>query len=546
MTDERRQDFLLVALVVSVIAHMGLMIFMKPQVMTHVTGAASRVRPRGPMVVKDAPPPAEPVQLASVRDVEALRESPMASEALLPVDASVDAPSSAGKNEAPEIAPPELAEAPMMAVEVAPHLSEKIHIDRADAAFTTPIVAESLHLSVPRTSSAAPDASPVTAANDIPLFTAPTFVPTLSDKAALETVPETLPETEGSESNTASFVPLTEVLSSVDERVVEAEKSAVRTLLNVRDARELAKFVSVVTTSATAGEWTYFRVQMNPRTTLPVIPKDVVILLDASGSIGNDRLKSCRAAARKLLRSCTNTGDRFNLVAFRDRFSYAFKSWQSCDQVGFDRADKWLDDLAAHGRTDVFAVIRSVLTLPRDPKRPLIALVVTDGEANAGVRETAQILSKFTALNDGLISVYMYGVKGTANRELIDVLTRGNRGESYIFDGFRWNAGSYIEGLCERFRDPVLSDLRVILASGSGAEVYPRRLRNFYRGGIVDFVGRVPKGRTEVSFSVKGLNGAQSYEGFFKLDLSTASFDAQLPARWENESAIDEKLRPVH
>ena len=69
----------------------------------------------------------------------------------------------------------------------------------------------------------------------------------------------------------------------------------------------------------------------------------------------------------------------------------------------------------------MFSTISSVLTLPRDPGRPLIALVVTDGEANAGVSDTGAILSKFTALNDGLVSVYMYGVKtslpaGTAAR----------------------------------------------------------------------------------------------------------------------------------
>ena len=91
---------------------------------------------------------------------------------------------------------------------------------------------------------------------------------------------------------------------------------------------------------------------------------------------------SIKLATRKILRSALNTGDRFNLVAFRDRFSYAFKSWRNCTTDSFAAAEKWLAKEASYGRTDVFASIASVLALPRDPARPLVALVVTDGEAN--------------------------------------------------------------------------------------------------------------------------------------------------------------------
>ena len=195
-----------------------------------------------------------------------------------------------------------------------------------------------------------------------------------------------------------------------------------------------------------------------------------------------------------------------------------------------------------HGRTDVFSTIRSVLTLPRDPKRPLIALVVTDGDANMGVSDTAEILSKFTALNDGLVSVYMYGVKSSANRELIDVLTHGNRGESFIFEGWRWSAGEGMDGFSERFRDPVLSDLRIIFSAGTPAEAYPRLLRNLYRGGTLSFVGRVPADVREVAFSLKGLNGADAFEGFFKIPVETAPSDASLAAEWAAERQIDAKL----
>ena len=95
-----------------------------------------------------------------------------------------------------------------------------------------------------------------------------------------------------------------------------------------------------------------------------------------------------------------------------------------------------------------------------------------------------------------------------------------------------------MEELSERFRDPVLSDLRVIFASGVQAEAYPRLLRNIYRGGMLEFVGRVPSGTKEVSFSLRGLNGDNAYEGFFRLPFATAASDPALAALWRSEADI--------
>jgi hypothetical protein len=331
---------------------------------------------------------------------------------------------------------------------------------------------------------------------------------------------------------------------------VEKEKAAVRELLSVPNAapvEQAADCALVAGVDPADPGWRYFKIVFSPRRgadALPVVPKDVVIIIDASGSIGSDRLIRCRNAAKAILRSCMNSGDRFNLVAFRNRFSYAFRQWRECDAPAFAAADKWLSNLAAHGRTDVFSTIRSVLALPRDPARPVIALVVTDGDANEGVSETAEILSRFTALNDGLISVYMYGVKKEANRRLIDLLTRGNRGESFVHTGSRRRSGEELEPLAQSFRDPVLTDLRVRFSAGSSAEVYPPLLKNLYRGETVEIVGRCPVAVKELIFTLKGLAGAKAYESLYRVGFDRAApASPSLPIRWREEKAVAALLR---
>ena len=534
MTKERREEIVLIALTASIAIHVGLMLLVKPQVMTTIVPQAARGHRHEPTrIVRHVPRP-ESVSLDAVADLAAKRDAPAAA----PVAAAPTSPAPSADSFHAEV--------PVVEIPVA-----SVPVTEAAAVFDTrPVGLEapstpsvlSTRIETPTalpSSVAAPEFTP-----SVPLPGAVGAVDAPKVASAAVTPPPSRPVLiTHQEPRAETYAPAEEVYEKVDERIVAEEKTAVRELVDTADAADLVKFVNMTMTAAESGGWRYFKVMVSPRASLKVVPKDVVMLIDGSGSIGKDRFGGCRRAAQRILRTATNTGDRFNLVVFRNAFSYAFRNWRECDAASFAAGDRWLANQTAHGRTDVFSTIRSVLTLPRDPKRPLIALVVTDGDANSGVSDTAEILSRFTALNDGLVSVYMYGVKSSANRELIDVLTHGNRGESFIFEGWRWNAGEGMEGLSERFRDPVLSDIRIVFAAGTKAEAYPRILRNIYRGGTLEFVGRVPAGTQEVAFSLKGLNGNDAYEGFFKLPFATAPADPTIVTAWRSEQAIDLKLR---
>ena len=511
MTKERRQDLVVLAIVVSVALHVGLMFYVRAKVMTHVANDGLRNAKHDVMRIRDYTPPDDPVRMERIKDIMAVKDAPKAEaeEALLP--STEQLPDDAKQHFDDKALAPE-----------APSAAEVQNLAETPAEFdATPLeFAKTAPDPLPTVEFAVPAGQTLTAPEalagpDLKMpaaFGAPEVkvdVPVLGGDLAGRERMSSFARAK------VSFTPSVEVFKEVDEKIVEAEKAAVRELMSEDETAALEPFVNMATVKAEDAGWTYFKMMVTPRTSLAVVPKDVVILLDASGSIGSDRLVSCRLAAKGILRSALNTGDRFNLVAFRNSFSYAFRSWQECNTVSFNAADKWLSNLTAHGRTDVFSTIRSVLTLPRDPTRPLIALVVTDGDANAGVSDTAQILSKFTDLNDGLVSVYMYGVRSSANRELIDVLTHGNRGESFIHGGSRWKAGDGIDSLSTRFRDPVLSDLRLVFTTESRVTAYPRLLKNLYRGDTIEVTGRVPRGVNEVAFSLKGLHGSEAYEGFF-------------------------------
>ena len=534
-----RTDILMAAVTVSLVVHVALMFFIAPRVMSRTVGEQMSSRRREAMRVTEPPPSKEMLKLELLKDVPPVRDAPVAEiDDLGMAAAFVAIPEAADGAPVREAEKPADEPALQSVAEQAPVFAAKVDvIERRET--VSPIVEETEFAPPP----AVGDSPSVEFAglSDEMSVPAPSVAPSEVDTPAL---PTEVSRIERESKSKKVFETTDRIFETVDAAVVEAEKAAVRRLVDSPDAREIGPEVNFSVRTRTVGGWIYFGLDFMPKDgELAIVPKDVVILLDASGSIGDDRLVSCRKAAKRLLRSALNTGDRFNLVAFRDRFSYAFRSWQSCTAASYDAADRWLADLAPHGRTDVFSTISSVLTLPRDPKRPIVAVVVTDGDANVGVSETADILSKFSSLNDGLVSVYMYGVRKSANVELIDVLTRGNRGESVVHEGSRWKAGEGLEGLSERFRDPVLTDLRIVFSSTCPARVYPRLLKNLYLGNSVSLVGRVPSGTRDLAFSLRGQNAGRAFESFVRLPLASGATDYALPARYAAEQAIDARLK---
>lgn len=535
------RDALIAAMVISLAVHIGLMFWARPMIMTEILPSSMRSKSREPMRVTKAERLPDPVKLDAIEDIKADKEAPEVTEAVASLP-SAETSSPAAKAPAIDVPPPEPPDV------ISRQIPESTSIPLPDLSHTAPKVPsetpkmESSPLAPQLSQSALAPAVTGVSLPLAPVFESPNFSSSAVVAPAVTKL-EKKKEIPAEESEEEKFKPSEEVMNEVNETIVSKEKEAVRSLVDADGAKEMSSVVSASMKVLKEGDYVYFNIVLSPLDSLRTVSKDFVILIDASGSIGRDRMKSIRRAAKRILRSAANTGDRFNLVAFRDRYSYAFRRWMNCDQPSFTAADRWLDSLAAHGRTDVFATISSVLTLPRDPKRPLVALVVTDGDANAGVSGTEAILSKFASLNDGLVSVYMYGVKESSNRRLIDILTRSNRGESFIFEGSRFEAGSGIDALSERFRDPLLSDLRIVFSSATEAEAYPRLLRNIYRGCPVYIYGRAPAGTKEIAFSLKGLSAAQAYESFFSLPVEKAEIDDTLPYLWRQEKAVGDFRR---
>jgi len=263
----------------------------------------------------------------------------------------------------------------------------------------------------------------------------------------------------------------------------------------------------------------YFRIGIQPRSDVPVkvLAKDILFVQDVSASMNEERIRFCRNALIGAMGSM-NPGDRFNVISFRDTFESCFAGWTEFNTESQKKAVDFISSMHAYGQTDVFGSLRALLHYERDPKRPMIALVITDGVPTTGVTETSRIIGEFSELNSGLMSVNMYGTIKNANDYLLDMLTYCNRGRSVILNGNRWDIPESMRNLYVGLSNPVLTDITVAFDNASQSEVYPRRTNHLFKDQQLELIGVCPENTEELIFQVRGLAAEEGYDSVFRLN----------------------------
>jgi hypothetical protein len=267
----------------------------------------------------------------------------------------------------------------------------------------------------------------------------------------------------------------------------------------------------------------YFRLLVGRRDNarLPVAPKDFLLVQDCSRSLAEERLFFCRQAWQEVL-ATLKPDDRFNVARFSDQTRFCFDDWSPATPEARARAADFIAAMRADGETDIFGAMRALLALPRDPRRPVIALVVTDGRPTAGLTAATRIIGEFTKLNAGAVSVFALGTHGNANAYLLDLLTYCNRGASTVVASGRWDIPAAIRAMAAAVADPVLGNVAVSTDIAAQADLHPLPSANLYAGRLLEYHGSCPAGVTNLTVQVRGEAGGTKCDALFRLDLANA------------------------
>jgi len=288
-------------------------------------------------------------------------------------------------------------------------------------------------------------------------------------------------------------------------------------------------------------DYAYFRlvIERVGEEVLPTLPKDMLLVQDSSASMAEQRLYFSREAMRRAL-AAIGPADRFNVAAFADRTAFCFPDWVTKTPETLAQAEAFINAMVSAGNTDLYASMQDLLKVERQPGRPVVAFVLTDGLVNKGLMDSTEIIGAFTRQNLGQVSIFTMGVSAQANRYLIDLLSYCNGGTSEVIESGRWDIPVAVEAVMKGIQRPVLSDLTLRFGADSSVQVYPRHLGNLYLDRPLVLYGRYPRAEPKLVFQALGQAGQTRCDMIFDLPLNAAaagitSGDAAIRESWAQQ-----------
>jgi hypothetical protein len=278
--------------------------------------------------------------------------------------------------------------------------------------------------------------------------------------------------------------------------------------------------------------------RLNPEV-LPVLPKDVLFVQDSSASITEKRLYYCREGLKKAL-TFLRPGDRFNLIAFRDRTERCFPTWAELNPDTLMRGEAFITGLQSQGETDIFGSLEELLKVPPQSGRPMIVLMVTDGLPTQGLTDSAQIIARFSEANAGARSLFTMGTIGSANVYLLDLLSYRNRGDTRVVTTGRWDIPNVLIQRTAGTARPVMGDVRFVFSAASRIETYPGLTPNLYLDQSLILYARYPRTESKLVFQALGQAGTTECDMVFEVDLAKASnWTDEIRTLWSWHKAYD-------
>ncbi|MGE0785838.1 MAG: VIT domain-containing protein [Sandaracinaceae bacterium] len=244
------------------------------------------------------------------------------------------------------------------------------------------------------------------------------------------------------------------------------------------------------------GEDGYFLALIAPRaeiTEREIAAKEVLFVVDTSGSMEGDKIRRAQAALDAML-SRLNPQDRFQVIRFSTDVQPMFVGGASVpatpDNVA--RARYYGERFVAAGGTAIHGALREAMFTRGAAGLPRTVVLLTDGMPTVGEIDLDRItedVSGWARQANGQSRVYVFGVGDDVNTTFLDRVAQRTGG---VGDYFR--DGAEMENRMRAFYDriayPVLTDLRLSLGDLSVLDVYPQDLGNLYRGGQLMVVGR--------------------------------------------------------
>jgi Ca-activated chloride channel family protein len=246
------------------------------------------------------------------------------------------------------------------------------------------------------------------------------------------------------------------------------------------------------------------------------VPRDIVFVLDTSGSMREDgKLEQAKKALKFGLDSL-KPGDRFTVL----NFATTVNSFSSTlmNQSELAAAKKWVDALESTGGTAINEALLEALKLQtNDKQRNFTIIFFTDGKPTVGEVNVNSILTNVDRAATANTRIFTFGVGYDLDASFLDRLAEKHKATSSFVKPSE-DMEIKVSTFFSQINQPVLTDLKLSTSNDIRlVEMYPPQLPDLFHGGQLVVLARY-QGTGKVNLKLTGNVGSQTKEFNYAVD----------------------------
>ncbi|NXU52036.1 ITIH4 inhibitor, partial [Turnix velox] len=237
----------------------------------------------------------------------------------------------------------------------------------------------------------------------------------------------------------------------------------------------------------------YFVHYFAPRE-MPVFPKNVVFVIDRSGSMAGRKIEQTKYALLKILQDLSPE-DHFSFIIFNSKVVEWKSSLLQAITENVMRAAGFVETLSASGGTDISqALLRAVSALDKAqglPERSVsMIILLTDGQPTAGERNVEVIQENVQKAVNGKYALFCLGFGFDVSYKFLEKMALSNGGIARrIYENA--DAALQLQGFYQEVATPILMKIEMQYPENAIEGLTKNNFKLFFEGSEIIVSGKI-------------------------------------------------------